>query len=196
MIGIHSAQGRIRKPYYSSAIVMLAGDEQTPVVRRLTEQDLPAIQTHLLSLDSSDRDRRFNSCMNDMAIIRYTRSLDLSRMIFSGAFDLKSGQIIGLAEAHLDHAFAPAVAEISICVLPEFRGRNMGADLLSHLFQVIAQCGVREATFYFEPSNQAMVRTLKLFNNSEMSEHGFSTVHLSEQAGAEAISELGHKMAA
>jgi ribosomal protein S18 acetylase RimI-like enzyme len=184
MIGIRSTHGRIRKPLYPKSVVTLAGSARIPAVRHLTEQDLPAMQDHLLSLTDGDRDRRFNNCMSDGAIIRYVRSLDFNRMIFTGAFDMESGRLIGMAEAHMDNANTPVTSEMSICVLPEYRGRKMGADLLSLLFATVSERGARKAVFFFQPNNRAIARLLKLFANTDMLNMGFATVTLAHVADA------------
>ncbi len=74
------------------------------VIRRLRATDLPAVEAHLLALDSCDRHSRFHALLGDDAIRDYIGRIDFERMILIGAFDEGSERLVGMAEAHLDAA--------------------------------------------------------------------------------------------
>lgn len=84
--------------------VALGRPKKEIVVRRLKAGDLPAVEAHLLALESSGRHSRFHALLGDDAIRGYIGRIDFERMILTGAFDEETGRLVGLAEAHLDAA--------------------------------------------------------------------------------------------
>ncbi len=176
-----NVQQRFPKPRFTSSQVTLSGHAEAPLVRYLAERDRPAIQDHLLALSNTDRERRFHNCLSDFAIIRYVRDLDFGRMAFSGAFHMGTGKLIGLAEAHMNPAHKPDMAEMSICVLPDHRGRGLGTDLLDHLITAVRARGVRHAEFYFQPANRTMIRLVRSFSHCRMVAIGYAVVSLIQE---------------
>jgi GNAT superfamily N-acetyltransferase len=95
-------------------------------VRELTEGDRPALERHLLALDTEDRRLRFGIAPSDAAISAYVEGIDFDRDGLFGVFDEKL-QLLGAA--HL--ARASGHAELGVSVLSGQRNRGVGAALLA-----------------------------------------------------------------
>lgn len=131
---------------------------QEIVMRRLKADDLPAIEAHLLALETSDRHSRFHALLGDDAIRGYIARIDFERMILAGAFDEETGRLVGLAEAHLDAPTSPLRAEVSVSVLASHRGHGIGRLLTAVALDDAAARGTRRADFYFQIGNRAVAR--------------------------------------
>jgi ribosomal protein S18 acetylase RimI-like enzyme len=130
-------------------------------IRRLGEEDLPAIEQHLLEFGRLDRHARFGAGMSDPAIAAYVLRLNPSRAVLIGAVEETSGRVVGLAEAQ--PALAPCHVEMAVSVHPDQRCCGLGRRLVQQaLFGAAAQ-GQEVAHFFFSPENRpilALVRGL------------------------------------
>lgn len=95
-------------------------------VRELTVGDRPALERHLLALDTDDRRLRFGIAPSDTAISAYVAGIDFDRDMLFGIFDEKL-ELLGAAHV----ARAPGHAELGVSVLAEHRNRGVGEALLA-----------------------------------------------------------------
>jgi ribosomal protein S18 acetylase RimI-like enzyme len=130
-------------------------------IQRLGEDDLPAIEQHLLDFGRLDRHARFGAGMSDPAIAAYVLRLNPARAVLIGAVEEASGRIVGLAEAQ--PAFPPRHVEMAVTVDPGHRCRGLGRCLLQQALLGAAAQGQEVAHFFFSPENRpilALVRSL------------------------------------
>ena len=130
-------------------------------IRRLGEEDLPAIEQHLLEFGRLDRHARFGAGMSDPAIAAYVLRLNPSRTVLIGAVEEASGRIVGLAEAQ--PALAPRHTEMAVTVHPDQRCCGLGRRLIQQALSGAAAQGQEVAHFFFSPENRpilALVRGL------------------------------------
>jgi len=151
---------------------------QELVVRRLRAAELPAIEAHLLALNSGGRMSRFHAPLCDDAVRGYVGRIDFARMILAGAFDLESERLIGLAEAHLDAPAAPLRAEVSVSVLASHRGCRVGRLLVAVALDAAAARGARRADFYHLPGNRAIARLVRGLGAPVARSPGFAALAL------------------
>ncbi len=149
-----------------------------PAVRRLAAADLPAIAAHLLALSAADRHARFHALTGDEAIGAYVQRIDFARMVLVGTFDPVTGEMAGLAEAHLEEAAHPVRAEVSVSVLPEQRGRALGRRLVAAALEEAAAHGARFADFYYQSGNRALSRLVRALGAPVAAAPGHATLAL------------------
>ena len=157
--------------------VALGRPKKEIVVRRLKAGDLPAVEAHLLALESSGRHSRFHALLGDDAIRGYIGRIDFERMILTGAFDEETGRLVGLAEAHLDAATSTLRAEVSVSVLASRRGHGIGR-LLAEAHLDAAARGTRRADFYFQIGNRAVARLVRDLGAPIATAPGFASLAL------------------
>jgi len=148
------------------------------VIRRLKADDLPAVEAHLLALETSDRHSRFHALLGDDAIRGYIARIDFERMILVGAFGEETGRLVGLAEAHLDAATSPLRAEVSVSVLASHRGRAIGRLLTAVALDDAATRGTRRADFYFQIGNRAVAHLIRDLGAPIATAPGFASLAL------------------
>ena len=158
--------------------VALGRPKKEIVVRRLKAGDLPAVEAHLLALESSGRHSRFHALLGDDAIRGYIGRIDFERMILTGAFDEETGRLVGLAEAHLDAATSPLRAEVSVSVLASHRGHGIGRLLTAVALDNAAARGTRRADFYFQIGNRAVARLVRDLGAPIATAPGFASLAL------------------
>lgn len=130
-------------------------------IQRLGEEDLPAIEQHLLEFARLDRHARFGAGMSDPAIAAYVLRMNPSRAILVGAVEKTGGRIVGLAEAQ--PALVPHHVEMAVTVQPDHRCHGLGRCLLQQAIFGAAKQGQEVAHFFFSPENRpilALVRSL------------------------------------
>ena len=151
---------------------------QEVVVRRLKATDLPAVEAHLLALGPADRHCRFHALLGDDAILDYVGRIDFRHMILAGAFDEDSGELVGLAETHLDSADSPLRAETSVSVLESHRGQGVARLLTALVLDAAAARGTRRADFYYQVGNRAIARLVRRLGAPIARAPGFASLAL------------------
>jgi RimJ/RimL family protein N-acetyltransferase len=100
-------------------------------IRSLRPRHRAAVLAHLLALSDTDRYLRFGYAAQDALIERYVEGLDFDRDQVFGIFNRRLRLI---AVAHLAYAQDPKAdrcAEFGVSVLPECRGKGLGAKLFA-----------------------------------------------------------------
>lgn len=151
------------------------------VVRRLTAADRPAVEAHLLALDPAGRASRFHVPLCDDGVRAYARRIGRSEsmsLILIGAMEPDSGQLIGLAEAHLAADDDPQGAEVSVSVLARHRGRGVGRLLVAVALDAAAARGARRAAFHYQAGNRAIARLVHDLGTPIATKPGFAALAL------------------
>jgi GNAT superfamily N-acetyltransferase len=133
-------------------------------LRRLADEDLPLVETHLLSLDMPSRNSRFHCGFGDAAVTAYVRALDPSRDILFGAVEPDTSRIVGLAEAR--PANAATTVDLAMSVLPAHRKRGLAHALVKRAVGVASDQGATAADLRFSPDNLAVKRIAVRLNAS------------------------------
>jgi GNAT superfamily N-acetyltransferase len=131
-------------------------DVHPPLVRRLHQQDAPAINAHLLRLNTDDRRLRFFREATDMQIRAYVRDIDWDHSLLLGA--ICRDRVVGMAEALFGRTFSPHHAEIAVSVDADLRGRGLGGFLVGHAVDRVGLLGVRQTSFSFLRENRSIQR--------------------------------------
>jgi pimeloyl-ACP methyl ester carboxylesterase/GNAT superfamily N-acetyltransferase len=124
-------------------------------MRPLGRADMPRVERHLLSLDATDRRRRFGSGRADAAISAYSREIDLDRAVLFGALHGGSGELVGLAEAH--PGSLPCHVELGVSVDVAYRRAGLGRSLSGAVIAAAFLRGADAAELTFSPDNGAAV---------------------------------------
>jgi len=151
---------------------------QELVIRRLKAADMAAVEAHLLALDPAGRASRFHVPLCDDAVRAYARRLDCRRMILVGAVDPETGEVIGLAEAHLGAGDGPQSAEVSVSVLTRHRGRGIGRLLVAVALDAAAARGARRAEFHYQAGNRAIAHLVRDLGAPAAAAPGFAALAL------------------
>lgn len=113
----------------------------------------PALQAHLLKLDSESRLNRFLVWSSDAAVQRYAAATRPT-LIFCGQQD---GRLCGLAELHVGEGGDP-VAEIALSVNAEDRRAGIGGALFDAALREGQRRGLRDIWIHFLRTNTAIRR--------------------------------------
>jgi GNAT superfamily N-acetyltransferase len=124
---------------------------------RITTREVPRLErgkyaAHLRRLEAEDRRLRFGLAITDAAIDDYVARIDFDRDALFGVFD-DDLQLAGAA--HL--ARADDQAELGVSVLPEHRGRGVGAALLARAHLHARNWGIGALFMHCLTENAAMM---------------------------------------
>ncbi len=125
-------------------------------LRRLVDDDIALIETHLLSLDMLSRNSRFRSGFGDAAITAYVHGLDVTRDILFGGIELETHRIVALAEAR--PADTPRTVELGTSVLTEHRRRGLAKRLAACAVDTAFREGMTAVQLFFSPADPAASR--------------------------------------
>jgi GNAT superfamily N-acetyltransferase len=125
-------------------------------VRSLSRFELPALERHFLSLAGEDRRLRFGGALNDDGIALYVERIDFDRDAVFGVLDNEL-KIVGAA--HL--ARSDSHAELGVSVLPDQRGRGIGAALLRRAHAHARNWGEKRLFMHCLSENGAIMHLAK-----------------------------------
>lgn len=120
--------------------------------RELSRLERTALEGHLLALGDEDRRLRFGIALPDQAIRDYVTGIDFEHDAVFGVFD---DSLRLIAAAHL--ARCEGHAELGVSVLPEWRGRGVGAALLARSHTHARNWGIRALFMHCLSENGAMM---------------------------------------
>lgn len=95
------------------------------VTRELNPDERPNLLAHLLALPSEDRRLRFAHAISDEGLQQYVEGINFAR---DTVFVVTNADLVIVGAAHL--ARDGEHAELGVSVLPQARGRGIGAALL------------------------------------------------------------------
>lgn len=118
----------------------------------LTVRGRPALEAHFLILGNEDRRLRFGLPLSDDSVRDYVERIDFAR---DAVFGINDEELALIGVAHL--ARSEEFAELGISVLPEHRGRGIGAALLSRGATHARNWGDRTLLMHCLTENAAML---------------------------------------
>lgn len=143
------------------------------VTRELLRLEREKFAAHLRVLDGEDRRLRFGLVLPDAAIDEYVAGIDFGRDAVFGVFD----DALHLAgAAHL--ARADAHAELGVSVLPDRRGRGIGAALLARAHVHARNWGIGVLFMHCLTQNGAMMHLARKQDMRIVAESGEADARL------------------
>ena len=132
--------------------------ERRTVICSLHREQMEQIAVHLLSLSEEDRYLRFGYHAKDEHVQSYVEHIDFSRDKILGVLDPDLNLI---AMAHLSLARPSKFtlcAEFGVSVLPQYRGRGLGAHLFEHSSMLARNEGVSMLFIHALSENAPMLK--------------------------------------
>jgi RimJ/RimL family protein N-acetyltransferase len=158
----------------------------TPItIRHLTEFDRAAILRHFLALRPEDRRLRFGIVLSDTALRGHVERIDLTR---DAVFAATDDDLEIVAAAHLAHNGDDG--ELGLSVLPEHRGRGLGAALLVRAHTHARNLGLRVLFVHCLTENSAMMHIARRDGMRIVSDGAEADAFL-DLAPADAASRIG-----
>ncbi len=130
-------------------------------IRSLARRHRKRIAQHLLALNERDRYLRFGYPASDEQISRYAMAIDFERDEVLGVFNRKLELVV---MAHLAYSpkpqrpGQPAMAEFGVSVLPQVRGRGLGARLFERAALHARNRGIDTLFIHALSENVAMLK--------------------------------------
>ena len=143
------------------------------LLERLHDADREGLLRHYLALDAQDRRLRFGLQVTDGFIENYVSRIDFERDV---VFGVCSGVGRWLGVGHL--AGSGEDAELGLSVLPQARGKGLGAAIFRFAVAHAARKGVRRLFMHFLTRNKAILAIARSAGMEISSEAGESDAHL------------------
>jgi GNAT superfamily N-acetyltransferase len=143
------------------------------LLERLDDADRQGLEAHFLALGDDDRRLRFGVPVNDEHIRRYVQGVDFERDVVFGVCS-GAGQWLGVGHLVLQGK----TAELGLSVLPDARGRGLGAAIFRFAVAHAARAGVKKLYMHFLTANQAIVAIARGARMAIESEAGEADAHL------------------
>ena len=127
-------------------------------IRSLGPSHRERIAQHLLQLEPADRYLRFGYAANDEQIRRYAEQLDFDRDEIFGIYNRRL-ELVAMAHlAFSEHPEHKHCAEFGVSVLPQARGRGLGARLFERAVMHASNAGVNMVFIHALSENTAMLK--------------------------------------
>lgn len=143
------------------------------LLERLHESDREGLARHYLALDGDDRRLRFGVQVTDEFIGAYVEGVDFERDVVFGVCS-GAGQWLGIGHLVLNGEDA----ELGLSVLPEARGKGLGAAIFRFAVAHAARRGVRRLFMHFLTRNKAVLAIARGARMDIESQAGESDAHL------------------
>ena len=140
---------------------------------RLTAFERAGLASHFTALGIEDRRLRFGLPVDDAFIARYVGGLDFDRDV---VFGVCTGPGEWLGVGHL--ALQGADAELGLSVLPDARGRGLGAAIFRYAVAHAARAGASKLYMHFLTSNRAIASIARSAGMTMRSEGGEANAYL------------------
>ncbi len=127
-------------------------------IRILSVRHREQVRQHLLALDGGDRGRRFGHLASDERIGHYVDEMDFGADALFGVFDRRL-QLVAMV--HLAFAQEGGSAEFGISVLPQMRGRGVGALLFEHAITLARNRSVNTLIIHLARDNASMLAIVR-----------------------------------
>jgi GNAT superfamily N-acetyltransferase len=144
------------------------------LLERLHESDRAGLARHYLALDGDDRRLRFGVQVTDEFIGAYVDGVDFERDVVFGVCSGAGHQWLGVGHLVLNGEDA----ELGLSVLPEARGKGLGAAIFRFAVAHAARRGVRRLFMHFLTRNKAVLAIARGARMDIESEAGESDAHL------------------
>lgn len=119
---------------------------------RLSAADTGSLIAHFTALGPEDRRLRFGLQVDDAFIERYVRGIDFERDVVFGARS-GPGQWVGIGHLVLDGKYT----ELGLSVLPDARGRGLGAAIFRYAVVRAARAGNDRLYMHCLTTNRAIM---------------------------------------
>lgn len=143
------------------------------LLERLHDADRDGLRRHYLALGPEDRRLRFGVQVSDEFIDGYVAGVDFDRDV---VFGVCSGAQRWLGIGHL--VPGDGDAELGLSVLPEARGKGLGAAIFRFAVAHAARKGVRRLFMHFLARNRAILAIAQAARMQISSEAGESDAFL------------------
>ena len=140
---------------------------------RLTVDERPELIEHFRALDLEDRRLRFGMPVPDGFLVSYVEGLNFDRDVIFGVCS-GPGEWLGIGHLVLDGP----TAELGLSVLPDARGRGLGAAIFRYAVAHASRAGVDRLYMHFLSSNRAIVSIARAAGMTIRSEGTESDGHL------------------
>ena len=152
------------------------------LLERMDASERDGLRDHFLSLDADDRRLRFGLPVGDEHIRRYVDAIDFDADV---VFGVCSGTGSWLGIGHLSPAGADA--ELGLSVLPDARGRGLGAAIFRFAVAQASRDGASRLYMHCLTGNRAILSIARSAGMSIGSSGGESDAWLTVPAHAELV---------
>lgn len=156
------------------------------LIERLDVGDRESLREHFLSLDADDRRLRFGLPVSDSHIDEYVDHIDFAEAHVYGVRGAPQGPWIGIG--HLIPA--QDMAELGLSVVPDARGKGLGAAIFRYAVGHAASNGATRLYMHFLASNRAILSIARSAGMSIGSSGGESDAYLIIPSRAELVRQL------
>ena len=158
-------------------------------VRPIEPGDKDALREGFERLSLQSRHERFLSPLDHLSagMLEYFTEVDHHDHEALVAFDLDSGQMVGVARYVREKD--PAVAEAAITVADDWHGRGLGTELLHELAERAREEGVRRFTALVLARNEDMIDMLFRLGPAEIVDRQFGAVQIEAELPPAGISD-------
>lgn len=143
------------------------------LLERLDAADRGSLLAHFRSLDAEDRRLRFGLPVSDDHIGRYVQAIDFARDVVFGV-RMADDRWIGIG--HLVLHGTPA--ELGLSVLPDARGRGLGAAIFRFAVAHAARAGVGRLYMHCLTENRSIMSIARAAGMAIRSEGGEADAYL------------------
>jgi RimJ/RimL family protein N-acetyltransferase len=168
------------------------------IIRRLLPLERGTLGQHLLALGPSDRQRRFQTAMSDMALLAHVERIDFVQTHVIGWFE--DGMLRGAAEVAFDRLLLPRVAEIGLTVQAAQQKQGVGTELARRGVILARNRGARRLILLCLRENLGMQRIARRLSGLLSYEQGAVEAHIRLERATpwslwlEAFDEMGAAM--
>ncbi len=148
------------------------------VTKELSRLDRDGLVEHFLALDAEDRRLRFGVAISDHGVTEYVARIDFERDAVFGVFDDEL-RLAGVAHLARSEGFA----ELGVSVLPGFRGRGLGAAMLSRAHVHARNWGLPSLFMHCLSENGAMMHLARKQGMRIVAESGEADAYLALPPG-------------
>ena len=159
------------------------------LVRALSPLERDALERHFLQLDAQDRRLRFGVPLADSAVRSYVGRIDFEH---DGVLGVSNDALEIVGAGHL--ARTGRHAELGVSVLPGYRGRGVGGELLARAHLHARNWGVRALLMHCLSENGAMMHLARKQGMELLAQAGEADAWL-RLAPADAASYFGEVFA-
>jgi GNAT superfamily N-acetyltransferase len=155
------------------------------LIDRLQSTDRETLREHFLALDEDDRRLRFGVSVSDRHIDRYIDGIDF---VADNVYGVRGRGAGWLGIGHL--SLGEGVAELGLSVMPDGRGRGLGAAIFRYAVVQASRRGAGRLFMHCLTSNRAIVSIARSAGMSIESSGGESDAYLVVPDHAELVTRL------
>jgi GNAT superfamily N-acetyltransferase len=155
------------------------------LIDRLGPQDREGLRDHFRALGEDDRRLRFGASVSDSHIDAYVDGIDFAA---SNVYGVRSRAAGWIGIGHLSHH--NGVAELGLSVMPEGRGRGLGAAIFRSAVAQASRLGASRLYMHCLTSNRAILSIARSAGMSIGSSGGEADAYLLVPDHADLVAQL------